>query len=142
MTRIRQRMFLIPVAMLAIVALMGTSLGVLTAKAMTERDLFLGNGAGLNLVGSGVDSGATLTPEQWTACLPPSQWKAVYTFDNTTKLWSHYFNPETTGVPDYVNEIGGITSIRSTTAAYVVVLQNITDAQFPENVTEANTCLN
>jgi len=135
-------MTLIPAAALAIVALAGTSLGVLTAKAI-NRDL----PDGFDQFGSGVQSGQTLTAEQWVACLDADDidsLKSVYVWDNNLKVWYHYFNPEHpdhSGLPDYVNIIGGITEIRRSTAVTVLATDPIPDARFAETVTEANNCL-
>lgn len=136
----QHRLILVPLAILLMVAVAGSTLGVFTARALTSKNFF----EGFNLTGSGVQSGQVLSPVQWAGCVDNDDaFKSVYTFDNSTKAWKHYFNPDHpdhAGVPAYVNQIGGITEIRSTTALYVIVTEDMS-ANFPSTVTEANTCL-
>ena len=88
-------------AAFGIAALLGGSLGVVTAGQ--KQTLF----AGSNPAVGGPFAGS-VTPAKWVSCLPSSSWRAVYRWDGTAQQWGHFFNT-TKGIPSYVNheDVGG-----------------------------------
>ncbi len=92
-------------AAFGIAALLGGSLGVVTAGQ--KQTLF----AGSNPAVGGPFAGS-VTPAKWVSCLPSSSWRAVYRWDGTAQQWGHFFNT-TKGIPSYVNheDVGGLATI-------------------------------
>jgi hypothetical protein len=95
MSRITRKPFILLAAMLAVVAMLGGSLGMAVAGTTSLS-------SGFNLVGG--PTGGDVQPATYTLCLPATSWSAVYIWDAPNQRWLHYFNPGgSTNVPNFVN---------------------------------------
>ncbi len=104
MRTLRTKMTAFLAVSLGIAAILGGSLGIVTASVRQPLS------AGFNLAGGPLNG--DISPDQYVACLAASAWNSVYIWDGPTQTWRHYFNTSA-GVPGYVNlaSAGGISTI-------------------------------
>lgn len=126
----RKRTLALLLAAVALVAAMGSSLG-LVAAGIRQQDLVVG----FNLVGGPLN--ADVAPGQFVQCLPAGSWEAIYIWDQTTQTWKHYFNPA--DVPDYVNEtsVGAISTIPRLAGVVLMMDAPVTDPHLKDSPAEA-----
>jgi hypothetical protein len=95
-----------------VAAIMGATLGIAVAKhTNTVGGVCSGGAPGCNIYYVGAIRANSVSPDNFTKCLPASDWEAIYIWDGPNQQWQHYFN--TTRTPAYVNSVaaGGISTI-------------------------------
>ena len=126
MSRIKRRTYLLLASMVAMVALLGASLGMAVAGTSNLS-------SGFNLVGGPI--GGDVAPDQWVACITPTTaWNAVYIWDAPNQKWLHFFNVGN-GTPAYVNATanGGITSIPRFAGVALIMNQAVSNAKLKDS---------
>jgi hypothetical protein len=127
----RKRYLSLFLAAIALVAALGSSLGLVAARVRPAQDL----GVGFNLIGGPLDD--NVTPATFLACLPAGSWDALYTWDAQTQTWKHFFNPA--DVPAYVNnaQLGGIAEIPRLAGVVLIMGTAVPDPFFKDFPAEA-----
>jgi hypothetical protein len=125
----RRRYLAVILASFALVAALGSSLGLVAAG--TRQPLV----AGFNLVGGPLS--ADVAPNQFVACLPQGSWVAIYIWDAQNQVWRHHFN--TASVPAYVNEtnLGGIAIIPRLSGVVLMMSQAVSNPRLKDSPAEA-----
>ncbi len=125
MSRIKRKTAALLVAMMAVVALLGASLGMAVAGTQSI-------GTGFNLVGGPI--GGDVAPASWIECVPSSAWSAIYIWDAPNQHWLHFFNTAD-GTPAYVNQIsnGGIDKIPKFSGVAVMGKASVANAKFKDS---------
>jgi hypothetical protein len=128
---IRRKSFAVVAATLGLAAVMGGSLGVVTAGV---RNTTLNTG--FNLVGGPL--GGQVAPDQFIACIPASSWSSMYIWDGATQTWQHYFNTAD-GVPAYVNSssAGGIVNIPQLAGVVIMMKSQVANPRLKDSNNEA-----
>lgn len=129
MSRIKRKTLTLLAAMVAVVALLGASLGMAVAGTTAL-------GTGFNLVGGPI--GGDVTPAAWISCVPNTAWTAVYIWDAPHQQWLHFFNTAA-GTPAYVNNTanGGISTIPRFSGVAVIMSQAVASAKFADTPSQA-----
>ncbi len=125
MNRTRRKAIAVMAAAIAVVALLGASLGMAFANTTSLSK-------GFNLVGGPLL--ADTAPATWVSCLPAGSWNAIYVWDTTHQRWLHFFNIDAAGVPGYVNEsaAGGIISIPKLSGVALIMNQAVSGAKLAD----------
>ena len=95
-----------------VATILGASLGVAVAKhASTVGGVCSGGGNGCNIHYVGAIKSGSVSPDNFTKCLPAGDWEAIYIWDGPNQEWEHFFNE--TKTPAFVNSVaaGGINNI-------------------------------
>jgi hypothetical protein len=131
MSRIKRKSLALLAAMVAVVALLGASLGMAVAGTASL-------GTGFNLVGGPI--GGDVPPATWISCVPNTAWTAVYIWDAPNQRWLHFFNTAA-GTPAYVNNTsnGGITTIPRFSGVAVIMSQAVASAKFADSPSQGCT---
>lgn len=126
----RKKTLAVILASMAVVAALGSSLGLVAAG--TRQSL----SAGFNLAGGPLQ--ADMPPAQFVACLPASSWTAVYIWDAQTQTWKHHFNTGS-GAAAYVNDaqLGGITVIPRLSGVVLMMSQAVSNPRLKDSPNEA-----
>jgi len=126
----RKKYLAVIVASLAVVAALGSSLGLVAAGTRQSVS------TGFNLVGGPLQ--ADMPPAQFVACLPASSWTAVYIWDAQSQTWKHHFNTGS-GTPAYVNDtaLGGISVIPRLSGVVLMMAQAVTSPRLKDSPNEA-----
>ncbi len=112
MSWIHRRAIAVVAAGAGVATLLGASLGVSVAKHTSQvGGVCAGGGNGCNIHYVGAIRQGSVTPANFTKCLPANDWEAIYIWDGPNQEWEHFFN--TVNVPAYVNatSAGGIDTI-------------------------------
>lgn len=112
MSWIHRKAFAVVGAGAGVAAIMGATLGIAVAKhANTVGGVCQGGGNGCNIHYVGAIRANSVSPDNFTKCLPANDWEAIYIWDGPNQQWQHYFNVSKT--PAYVNQpsAGGISTI-------------------------------
>ena len=112
MSWFQRKAFAVVAAGAGVAAIMGATLGIAVAKhSNTVGGVCSGGGAGCNIHYVGAIRAGSVSPDNFTKCLPSGDWEAIYIWDGPNQEWEHYFN--TTRTPAYVNQTsaGGISTI-------------------------------
>ncbi|MGE0599736.1 MAG: hypothetical protein AB7N24_16620 [Dehalococcoidia bacterium] len=112
MSWIHRKALAVVVAGAAVSTILGASLGIAVAKhASTVGGVCSGGGNGCNIHYVGAIHSGSVSPANFTKCLPAADWEAIYIWDGPNQEWEHYFNE--TKTPAFVNATaaGGINTI-------------------------------
>lgn len=112
MSWIHRKAFAVVAASAGVATILGASLGVAVAKhASTVGGVCSGGGNGCNIHYVGAIKNASVSPANFTKCLPAADWEAIYIWDGPNQEWEHFFNE--TKTPAFVNSVaaGGINTI-------------------------------
>jgi hypothetical protein len=125
----RKKYLSIILASAALVAALGSSLGMVAAGTRPAL------GVGFNLVGGPLS--ADTSPGQFVGCLPANSWQAIYIWDAQTQTWKHHFN--TASIPAYVNEttLGGISTIPRLAGVVLMMAVAVPNPRLRDSPTEA-----
>lgn len=123
MSFISRPVFALTATMVGFAALLGGSLGLVSAH---QQNL----GAGFNIVGGPFF--ADTPPADYIACVPANAWTSIYIWDAQNQKWQHYFN--TANAPAYVNSpaAGGIDTIKRLSGVVVLTTQAVPNAKFKD----------
>ncbi len=126
----RKKSLAVILASMAIVAALGSSLGLVAAG--TRQSL----STGFNLAGGPLQ--ADMPPAQFVACLPASSWTAIYIWDAQRQTWKHHFNTGG-GTPAYVNDtqLGGISVIPRLSGVVLMMAQAVSNPRLKDSPNEA-----
>ncbi|MFN0148524.1 MAG: hypothetical protein ACKVT1_18635 [Dehalococcoidia bacterium] len=129
---IRSKTFAVVTASLGIAALLGGSLGVVTAGVRNTN-----LSTGFNLVGGPL--GGPVAPDQFIACLPSTSWSSVYIWDGAAQTWQHYFNTAVDSVPAYVNtsSAGGIVNIPQFSGVVIIMKTAVSSPRLKDSNNES-----
>ncbi|MCC6381924.1 MAG: hypothetical protein IT304_05405 [Dehalococcoidia bacterium] len=130
MSWMRRKSFALVVGTLGLAALLGGSLGVVTAG--TKAPLR----AGFNLAGGPLSG--DVPPADFVGCLPSGSWNALYIWNGANQSWQHFFNP--TSVPGYVNSpaAGGIDKVPRFAGVVILMAVDVASPQLRDRPGE--TC--
>jgi hypothetical protein len=130
MNRTKRKALAVMAAAIAVVGLLGASLGMAFANTTTL-------GKGFNLVGGPLQ--ADTAPDAWVSCLPDGSWDAIYIWDTTHQHWLHFFNTDSGDVPGYVNEsaAGGIVKIPKLAGVALIMNQAVSGAHLADSPGQA-----
>lgn len=117
-----RRLFAIFGGAVAFAGLLGGTLGIAAAQNSLP--------AGPAYIGGPRES---MSPENFTSCLPTQSWNSIYVWDASTQQWKHWINPAK-GVPEWVNapDVGGIEMIPRFSGLAILVDTAIPNATFPQ----------
>ena len=113
MSWIHRKALAVVAAGAGVATILGATLGVAVAKhTSTVGGVCSGGSAGCNIHYVGAIRSGSVSPDQFTKCIPAANWQAIYIWDGPNQQWQHYFNTAN-GVPAYVNAVdaGGISTI-------------------------------
>jgi hypothetical protein len=131
MSRIKRKTFVVLAAMVAVVALLGASLGMAAAGTTNLS-------SGFQLVGGPI--GGDVAPATFVQCIQPSTaWTAVYIWDAPNQQWLHFFNTAN-GVPSFVNlsANGGISIIPRFSGVAMIMASAVANAKLLDS--NSGTC--
>jgi hypothetical protein len=125
----RKKYLSIVIAAVALVAALGSSLGLVAAGVRQNL------GAGFNLAGGPLN--ADVAPGQFVSCLPANSWAAIYIWDAQTQTWKHHFN--LADVPAYVNDpqLGGISVIPRLAGVVLIMKQAVSNPRLKDSPAES-----
>ena len=112
MSWIHRKAFAVVAAGAGVATILGATLGIAVAKhTNTVGGVCAGGSAGCNIHYVGAIRSGSVSPDNFTKCLPANDWEAIYIWDGPNQSWQHFFN--TTKTPAYVNSTaaGGISTI-------------------------------
>lgn len=112
MSWIHRKALAVVAAGAGVAAILGATLGIAVAKhTNTVSGVCSGGAPGCNIHYVGAIRAGSVSPDNFTKCLPAADWEAIYIWDGPNQEWEHYFN--TTKYPAYVNSTaaGGISTI-------------------------------
>jgi len=112
MSWIHRKALAVVAAGAGVAAIMGATLGIAVAKhTNTVGGVCAGGAPGCEIHYVGAIRSGSVSPDNFTKCLPANDWEAIYIWDGPNQQWQHYFN--TTKTPAYVNatSAGGISTI-------------------------------
>ena len=105
MSRIHRKALAVVVAGAAVATILGATLGVAVAKHTNTVAGVCANGSqGCNTHYVGAIRAGSVTPANFTKCIPTGAWDAIYIWDGPNQEWEHYFNTTGTSVPVFVNQ--------------------------------------
>jgi hypothetical protein len=127
MTRYRARTLSLLAAALGVAAILGGSLGMVSAGVRANLT------AGVNPAVGG-PLGGNVPPAAFVGCLPAGSWSAIYLWDGPNQRWRHYFN----NVPAYVNsaEAGGLTTIPRLSGLVLIMNQAVNNPKLRDTAAE------
>lgn len=130
MIRTKRKAIAVMAAAIAVVGLLGASLGMAFANTTTLSK-------GFNLVGGPLRSDTA--PAAWVSCLPSGSWNAIYVWDTTHQHWLHFFNTDSANVPGYVNQpaAGGIVTIPKLAGVALIMNQAVPGATLADSPAQA-----
>ena len=123
MSRITRKTFILLAAMVAVVAMLGGTLGMAVAGTQSLS-------SGFNLVGG--PTGGDVAPGTYISCVPATSWSAVYIWDAPNQHWLHFFNTGgNTNVPGFVNAPanGGINVIPRFSGVAIIATAAVPNAK-------------
>lgn len=131
MSSMRKRFIVLVTVALTVVAVLGSSLGVVMAG--TRQPLSVG----FNLAGGPLN--ADIQPADYVGCLPAGSWTALYIWDAENQTWKHYFNLNGGALPAYINgsNVGGIGTIPRLSGVVLIMAQAVPAPRLKDQASES-----